>query len=141
MKRYLLVADAARARVFCREGLGEVEEVHSLAHPESRLHPGDLEEGGKGEQHESGATSVRQTDKPTDVMDKEADRFAQELAGYMKELRMANKADAFVVAAAPNFLGRLRAKLDDATAKLVEQTVDKDYTRASREEIADKLGV
>ncbi|MFV8834053.1 hypothetical protein ACNSTU_03730 [Aquisalimonas sp. APHAB1-3] len=48
MKRYIIVADAARARVLVRDGLDPVREVEELRHPEGRMHPGALEDRGKG---------------------------------------------------------------------------------------------
>ncbi|WP_290637122.1 hypothetical protein [Aquisalimonas sp.] len=48
MKRYIIVADAARARVLVRDGLDPVREVEELRHPEGRMHLGALEDRGKG---------------------------------------------------------------------------------------------
>lgn len=141
MKRYIIVADAARARVLVRDSLGPIKEVDELHHPEGRMHPGELEERGKGEVHESSRTTVRASDKRTGVSEKHEAAFAKTLAHYMKALRTQGDADGFVVAAAPSLLGELRSKLDDATGKLVEQTVDKDYTQESADEIGRKLAM
>lgn len=141
MKRYIIVADGARARVLVRDGLGPVTEVDEMLHPEGRMHPGDLEDRGKGETHESSSTTVRASDKRTGVSEKYEAAFAHALADYMKGLRTQGDVGAFIVAAAPSLLGQLRSKLDEATGKLVEQTVDKDYTQESAEEIGRKLAM
>ena len=64
MTTYIVVADAARARVFTREGL-KLEEKESLVHAEGRLHEGDLVTDGGGEVHESMARTSRMAPQPS----------------------------------------------------------------------------
>lgn len=141
MNRYVVVADASRARILVRRGTGPLQEVEDIRHPEGRLHPGDLEEGGKGEQHESTSTTVRRTDPRTTVGEKQAARFARTVAERLQELRTSDPVDGLVIAAAPTFLGQLRASLDGDTERLVERTVDKDYTQDPAEKVGRKLGM
>ncbi|OLO05718.1 MULTISPECIES: host attachment protein [Salinicola] len=135
-KTFVVAADASRARIFAREAR-TLREIETLTHPESRLHTGDLRTGGKGEAT-SGA-SQRQTGNENATSEKQAMVFAKEVAGYLRDARTQGKADKFVLIAAPQFLGQLREKLDKPTLDCVIQTLDKDLSKASEEEIAGKL--
>lgn len=139
MKRYIIAADAARARIFTQEKNGDVQEVDTLLHAESREHPGDLRTGGSGGVDDSAGQGIRQSDKSVTTMQNEALIFAKEVAGYMRTARTQGKAEEFVVFSAPKFLGALREKLDDPTRKLIVKSVDKDISRDSAEEVATKL--
>ncbi|KAA0017208.1 host attachment protein [Salinicola corii] len=135
-KIFVVAADASRARVFAREAR-VLREIETLTHPESRMHTGDLRTGGEGSAT-SGA-SQRQTGNDDATSEKQAMFFAKEVAGYLRNARTQGKADKFVLIAAPQFLGQLRDKLDKPTLDCVIQTLDKDLSKASEEEIAGKL--
>lgn len=140
MTTYIVASDAARARIFIDEA-GTLREIDSLFHPESQLHTGDLRTGGKGEQGGGGDTnSQRQTGNVEATADKHVNVFATEVADYLNSARSQGKADRFVIAAEPQFLGALRKKLDSNTRDLVIKEVDKDLSQASEAEIAEKLG-
>lgn len=136
-KTFIVAADASRARIFAREAR-VLREIETLTHPESRLHTGDLRTGGEGAAT-SGA-SQRQTGNEDATAEKQAMVFAKEVAGYLRDARTQGKADKFILIAAPRFLGQLREKLDKPTLDCVTQTLDKDLSKASEDEIADKLG-
>ncbi|MGQ7244733.1 baeRF12 domain-containing protein [Salinicola sp. V024] len=135
-KTLVVVADAARARIFSRAAKS-LQEIETLTHPESQLHTGDLRTGGEGSAT-SGA-SQRQTGNDNATSEKQAMAFAKEVAGYLRDARTQGKADNFVLIAAPQFLGQLREKLDKPTLDCVTQTLDKDLSKASEDEIAAKL--
>ena len=141
MKKCIVVADASRARILFRDGLGPVEEVDSLEHPEGRMHPGQLEEEGEGAQHESTKTTLRRTDPRTPTSEKYARRFAAEVAGHLRSLRTSGDAEQFILAAEPRFLGYLRESLDAPTADCVAASIAKDYGDLPAEELAKKLPV
>ncbi|OLO09346.1 hypothetical protein BTW08_02245 [Salinicola sp. MH3R3-1] len=135
-KTLVVVADAARARIFARAAKS-LQEIETLTHPESQLHTGDLRTGGEGSAT-SGA-SQRQTGNDNATSEKQALAFAKEVASYLRDARTQGKADNFVLIAAPQFLGQLREKLDKPTLDCVTQTLDKDLSKASEDEIAAKL--
>lgn len=139
MKQYIIAADAARARVFIQERAGEVREIDSLVHAESRQHPGDLRTGGSGGVDDSAGHGIHQSDKSVSTMQNEALAFAKQVAEYMRNASNQNKADSFVVFAAPKFLGALREKLDTRTRSMIAKTSDKDVSKDAEQEIADKL--
>lgn len=129
-KTWIVVADSARARIFARDGRWQpMAELHGLAHPESRLHHGDLKTGGRGEQQEAAGRASHASDYETTPSEKEANRFAQEIATTLQKSRSNNDFEKLVLVAAPAFLGRLRDKLNGATAHCVVQTLDKNWAR------------
>lgn len=129
-KTWIVVADSARARIFARAGRWQtMNELHGLAHPASRLHHGDLKTGGRGEQQESSGRSSHASDYETTPSENEANRFARELADALHRGRSEHAYEKLVLVAAPAFLGRLRDKLDHATARCVVQTLDKNWAR------------
>jgi len=140
MTTYIVVADAARARIFTHEA-GALREIDNLVHPESREHTGDLRTGGKGEQGGGATQSQRQTGNVEATADKHAAFFAIDLANYLKQARIQGKADGFVIAADPRFLGVLREKMDSNTRDKVIQEVDKNLSKASEKEIAEALAM
>lgn len=134
MKKYVVVADAARARIFIEEKT-ELREIDSLTHSESRAHPGDLRTGGDGAVDDSFGQGIRNSDPSVTTMQNESLAFAKEVAEYMRDARTQNKVESFVIVAAPKFLGDLREKLDKPTDKLVIHSLSKDLSKASIDDI------
>ena len=139
MKRYIIAADAARARIFTQERNGDVQEIDTLVHPESRQHQGDLRTGGSGGVDDSAGQGIRQSDQSITTMQNESLVFAKEVAEYMRKARTQGQVESFVVFSAPKFLGDLREKLDTPTRDMIAKTVDKNVSKDSEQEIATKL--
>ncbi|MDW5375796.1 host attachment protein [Halomonas sp. HP20-15] len=139
MTTYIVATDAARARIFAHAA-GVLNEIEDLVHPESREHAGDLRTGGKGEAGGDSGPNLRQTGNHDATSEKHEMFFAKEVADYLKNVRSQGKADSFVIVAAPKFLGMLREKLDSNTRDMVTKELDKDLSKASKEQIAEALG-
>lgn len=138
--RWVVVADAARARIFKVAGRdSHLDEVEDLVHPESRLHAGDLRTGGEGAQSESTGPSLRATGPEVETGDKHAERFAKEVAQFLRDGRVHGRYDELWLVAAPAFLGHLRDKLDEPTARCVVHSIDKDWAHHERREIEQLL--
>lgn len=139
MTTYIVASDAARARIFAHEA-GTLREIDSLVHAESRMHTGDLRTGGKGEQGGGSiSNSQRQTGNVEATADKHTALFANEVAEYLRKARTQGKAERFIIAADPQFLGSLRKRMDDETRNMVAKEIDKDLSKHSEKEIAEKL--
>ena len=65
----------------------------------------------------------------------EAERFAQAVAQYLNDARNAHRYDKLCLIAAPQFLGLLRQSLDAHVLELVDETLPKNLTSASTDEI------
>ncbi|MCC5881391.1 MAG: host attachment protein [Halomonas sp.] len=134
MTTYIVVADAARARVFTRDAL-KLEEKESLVHAEGRLHEGDLVTGATGSVDES-TTSARSQSRGNSVaQDHEAEIFAKQIAERVYKARVDNRMDKLIIVAPPRFLGVLRDKIDGPTSKLIIHTLDKDLSKAPLDDI------
>lgn len=140
MTTYIVVADAARARIFTYAAR-TLTEKESLVHAEGRMHEGDLITDTPGaEVHESGTASSRASAEGDAARTHENELFAKEVSEHLYKARVDNKMDELVLVAAPKFLGLLRDKLDKPTQKIVTHTLDKDLSKAPQEEIEKALG-
>lgn len=138
MTTYIVVADAARARVFTRDAL-KLEERENLVHGEGRLHEGDLVTGETGAVDESSSSGRRASRGDSVALDHEAEIFAKQVVETLYQARVGNHMEKLILVAAPRFLGVLRDKLDAPTHKLVIHTLDKDLTKASLETIQEAV--
>lgn len=123
---FLVAADAAKARVFTREKkYSPLVEIDTLVHPASRLHKQDLDRDRQGQVHESNSGGENDYEMPTDAKQKEFNRFAQEIADYLKVARVRGEYIGLTLVVEPGFLGQLRKSLDEETRKLVISEVAK----------------
>ena len=135
MTTYIVVADAARARIFTREAL-TLTEQESLVHAEGRLHEGDLVTDRPGaDVHESNSTSARSSGEEGAASKHENELFAKQVANHLYNARVGNSLENLIMVAPPKFLGLLRDKLDGPTQKLVIHTLSKDLSKASLTDI------
>jgi protein required for attachment to host cells len=140
MTTWVVVADAARARIFESRRRGqELIERDTLLHPESRLKTADLMSDNEGTVMDRVGEGQRRSDPRTNPQDAEMEKFAREVASFLDKKRSLNEFDELIIAASPNFLGNLRQRISDQVTKCVVDTLDKDYSRLPKEEIAQRL--
>ncbi|QOC21236.1 host attachment protein [Wenzhouxiangella sp. AB-CW3] len=136
----ILVADAARARLFSREKkFSPPVEIDSLVHPESRLRRQDLVSDRPGQVFESRTPGENINEEPTDPRTAEAASFARELAHKLREDRVHGGYKHLIVVAEPRLLGMLRKALDDDTRQTVVLEISRNLTRAKVGEIAEAI--
>lgn len=139
MTTYIVVADAARARIFTRDALN-LTEHESLVHAAGRLHEGDLITDSRGaDVHESTSTSSRSSGEEGAASQHENELFAKEVAKRLYGARVDNSMEKLIMVAPPKFLGLLREKLDNTTHKLVIHTLSKDLSKASLTDIQNAV--
>ncbi|MFY0992792.1 host attachment protein [Halomonas sp. C05BenzN] len=138
MTTYIVVADAARARIFTRDALKLVEH-DSLLHAAGRLHEGDLVTDRGADVHESMSTTSRSSGEENSASQHEAIVFAKEVAERLYRARVDNTMEKLIMVAPPRFLGLLRDKLDGPTTKLVIHTLSKDLSKASLGDIQEAV--
>jgi len=145
--RYILVADASRARLFRERAGHELQLVRSFEHAESRARTRDLtsdangrkpvgppvgaQYGGRAVSLGAGRPGVAPDTEPKEV---EAEKFARELASAVEPV-LQDQGARLVLMAPPHFLGLLKHALDANAAKRIELTLDKDLTRADAREV------
>ncbi len=141
MKNWLVVANAARARVFEDAAEGEpLRTVADLVHTQSRQkgaelatdRPGHVE----GQGHGLGSASYVPR---TDAREREHDRFAREVAALLNHGIADGSCAALVLVASNPFLGQLKSHLGAQAAKAVLRTVASDYTMLPDDEIARRV--
>jgi protein required for attachment to host cells len=137
MTTYIVVADAARARIFTRDALTLVEQ-ESLVHAEGRLHEGDLITDRRGgDVHESTSTARSSAGEEGVASQHESELFAKQIAQRLYSARTDNQISKLILVAPPKFLGLLKEKLDAPTQKLIIHTLSKDLTKASLSDIQE----
>lgn len=136
---WVVVADAARARVFRAESrIGPLQEMTDLADSQGRLHEGDVYTGEQMRKLELGANSYRQSNdyEPARTHEqKMAERFARRVAEYLRRGALEKRYERLVVAAAPQFLGALRGELDDNTRARISLELPKDLSKMRPDEL------
>lgn len=83
--------------------------------------------------------SFRRSEPNVTPTETHAERFAKEIADHLRQGRTGGAFDHLVLIAEPRFLGRLRANIDSATAKLLDLTVDKNLVESSVVRISQEL--
>lgn len=134
MTTYIVVADAARARLFTRDAL-QLKERESLVHAEGRLHEGDLVTDNGADVHDSMSTAARSSGGENTALQHQARLFAKLVAERLYQARVDNSLEKLILVAPPKFLGLLRDKIDAVTSKRVIHTLAKDLSKASLSDI------
>ena len=138
MTTYIVVADAARARLFTRDAL-TLQEQESLVHAEGRLHEGDLVTDNGADVHESMSTTSRSSGGENTASQHQAELFAKQVAERLYQARVDNTLEKLILVAPPKFLGLLRDKLDGPTTKRVIHSLSKDLSKASVGDIQEAV--
>ena len=157
---WILVADAARARIFNpqppkprkkvdfagRAGRivpdkpqsDELEEVAALVHPDSELKGREIVSDAPGSFQER-AGGRHSGDPQTDLKHQAARSFATQVVAYLEKARQERRFDRLVLVAAPLFLGTLRERLTSPLRQMISLEIDKDYTKLRPGEIHSRL--
>lgn len=142
VRRFILVADASKARLFRadsdRPGWALFTE---LDRPGSRASGQDLlpGTGGREDPVRSSSTAYRLMDYRTEAREDEARRLAAELAKVLFRSAEAQEYDELVLVAERRFLARLRRRLRKPVAARIVAEVPKDYTGLTQHEVMQKL--
>lgn len=136
MNALIIVADAARARIFkTGEKLTGMTEIEDRIHPESRLRNGEL----------GADTPVRSANQKGSLQprtfpkDHEEQSFAKELGKHLKTLHNQLHYEELILIASPRFLGMLRNELDTTIDRLVSRTINKELLQASIDELIEYI--
>src|SRR5215469_8765133 len=108
MTTFILVADAAQARLYSWQKGGSLAAVREYSHPEGRAHESELGSDKPGRTRQSsGSRAALEPHTPRHKV--EMEKFARELAGTLE--KSADAAERVVLVAGPAFLGVLREQL------------------------------
>lgn len=123
---WVVVAESARARIFSLAGPGgKATEIADLSHPEARLHDAELASDAPGRSYDSHGEGRHGMEPSTPPKDREARRFADEIARCVDEGLTEDRFESLVLMAPPRFLGLLRQALSPAARSAVAAEVGK----------------
>ncbi len=138
MNTWVVVADAARARIFKVDAVTKnLEELMDLSHPESSLHASEMASDAPGMSSVKNMESKFGMEEIVSPKEEEAIRFAKQLAEVMHK-SLADYERLYLVAA-PHFLGLLRKDMDKAVQAKLAAVIDKDLSKHSVEDIRAHL--
>ncbi|WP_043739460.1 host attachment protein [Thioalkalivibrio nitratireducens] len=129
---WIVVADAARARILCCEGRAchGLSDVEALSHSESRAQNQDLVSDRPGRGWAGANGDARHAfDDATDPAQLERDRFARMVAERLKAAHHQGVFKHLVIVASPSFLGALRDVMDRNVAHAVRAEVAKNVVK------------
>lgn len=138
MKTWVVVADAARARVFNVEAETKaLVEIMDMSHPASLQHASEMASDAPGMSSVKGMPSKFGMEEIVSPKEEEAIRFAKQVAEALQQ-DIASYGRLYLIAA-PHFLGLLRKDLDKAVQAKIIKELDKDLTKHTLEDIRAHL--
>lgn len=130
MKTWVIVASAARARIFESAGRRTpLSELSDLINPEDRLHPRDLKSDKPGRAFDTLGGQRHAMQTPVEPKEQSAIRFAKEVVETLESGLSEGRFDALCLVAPPHFLGLLREHMGGALSRAVIGDVVKDLTK------------
>lgn len=114
---WILVANAARARLLQQRTGDALQTLRHFEHPQSRLHAADLADDQQGRQASSRGHGAMAFAARSDPHRKAAEQFAQELAAFVEQAARAGQFRRIRMFAAPPFLSLLRRHCGRATQR------------------------
>ncbi len=137
---WVVAADSSRAKILeSPNRVGPLVEIHDLQHPESRVKNRDLDADEPGRSFDSGGQGRHAMEPGTEAKEVEAERFAKQLADFLKENSDHGRFERLVLAAPPGFLGLLRESLDKTVENKISAEVIKDVVAEPPDEIRRHL--
>jgi protein required for attachment to host cells len=133
---WVIVADSSRARIFSAEKPDSMlKEVQTLAHPEARMHEGDMVSDrsgrGRGIGHDMGHESA--------AKEEENIQFAARLCETLESARIKGQLIRAYIVAEPRFLGMIRKHCSGALQNLIEAEIPKNLAAHSLDDIRSQL--
>lgn len=136
---WVVVADSSQARIFSAEKpTSPLEEIHTLNHPEGRLHQGDLVSDRPGRDRNAG-TGSHDMGHEVDAKNEAAVRFSAQVSETLECGRNNGRFNKLYVVAAPGFLGLLRKQWNSPLQKMVAGEVSKNLTSHAIPDIRKNL--
>jgi len=136
---WLVVANSSMARFFHVEKDGNLHEIETLIHPESRLHGRDLTSDRPGRAYESSSPTRHAIEPSTFPKEVEAEVFARKVATHLYAAFSERRFSRLQIAAGPHFLGLLRQAIASNIAQTIFSEINKDITQFTVEEIKKLL--
>jgi protein required for attachment to host cells len=129
-KTWIVVADAARARIIAQAARNEqLEVIEERHHAASRRQSHEIGSDSQGRSFDSSGLGGRHSmEPPTDPQEHEKTKFARELAHFLNDAAKAQRFDRLAIACPAQMLGDLRRDLDKAASAKVVAELSKDLS-------------
>jgi len=142
-KNWILIANAARARVFERRASDHaLLELADFVHPAKTLEAeaagGDLT-GAAGKGHGRTGHAGTQFEPHIEAKDKARANFARQLADYLNQAVAEQRCQALVLIASSPMLGDLKPLLNSAASSVLQRCVVSDFTRYQHAELQSRV--
>jgi protein required for attachment to host cells len=135
-KTWILIADAAQARLFEASGNGEHwTQLESFDNPEGRAQSRAFHSEASGGLQTDEGTYFRSAMEPLSIKKVESQRFARELSQRLDRGNFAR----LIIVAPPEFLGMLRKELSSGVKAKLLDSIAKDYTHARPQQLEKDL--
>jgi len=117
----IVVADSARARIFTwdPDDHSILKEIEDIAHPEGRLHEGDMTSDLPGKGSGVAGAGGHAYDKKDSPKKHQQLDFAKRVSTHLDGERKANKLSKLLLIVAPEFLGELRGQFSNELRKMI----------------------
>lgn len=136
---WVTVADNSRARIFkVVSPSGPLEEIQTLAHPEARLHEGDLTTDRSG-RDTNGTSGSHGFGTATEIKDEEAARFASLVCSTLEAGYRKGWFNKLYIVAAPSFLGLLRKHRSNNVKQIIAEELSKNISTLDAKTIRSHL--
>lgn len=141
MTSWVVVADAARARVFEAESLKkDLVEIMDKANPTRRIPQNELASDEPGRNRGPGGMVTHGMQEKVTPQDTEDQRFAADIIDEVRQALDSNRISNFYLIAPPHFLGVLRGAMSGHVAKALGGDLNKSLTTHSLADIKAHLG-
>jgi protein required for attachment to host cells len=140
-KLWILVGNASRMRLFSADERGEDWALlEEFRHDESRAHEGDLRE--QRDNPNAGTLHGPNVEtEPNARQDLEHDRFARQLSQRLDRGVDDHTFERLIIAAPPQFLGRLRKALSKRALQRLVLDLDADYSNVPARDLPNRVPV
>ena len=138
-KRWIVVADSSKARIFNAPIGGKLEELETLTHPESRLPEQDMSRDRPGLALDGGGHGRHGLEPSSDPKKQEAQIFSRIVADMLDKAYGDRRFEQLGIFAAPAFLGMLRDQMSKTLAGVVFLEVSKNISALTAPEIQKHL--
>ncbi len=141
MKTWIVIAGRSGARIHEKTSLGPTREVERIDHPQGRQRDSEIDSAAAGRAFDrnhmaDGRHSLEPQECPKARL---AAIFAREVAARVEHARLEGRFERLVLVAEPQFLGLLRAWLDRATLRLIDEMVPHDFVQLPDAALAGRL--
>jgi protein required for attachment to host cells len=137
---WILAANSGNATLFTADSpTGSLTELETFDNPNVRAKQMELTSDRPGRSFDSHGEGRHAMAVETSPKEHEQTRFAKLIVDRLEQGRIENAFERLIVAAAPGFLGQLRANYTAPLIELLSLEIDKDYTELPPKELRTRL--